>query len=50
MQDLAHWLEELGMSEYAQRFDENGIRYRCASPFNRSRPEGLLASCSGIGG
>ena len=25
MQDLAHWLEELGMSEYAQRFAENGI-------------------------
>jgi SAM domain (Sterile alpha motif) len=25
MQDLAHWLEELGMSEYAQRFVENGI-------------------------
>jgi class 3 adenylate cyclase len=25
MQDLAHWLEELGMSEYGQRFAENGI-------------------------
>jgi SAM domain (Sterile alpha motif) len=25
MHDLAHWLEELGMSEYAQRFAENGI-------------------------
>jgi SAM domain (Sterile alpha motif) len=25
MQDLAHWLEELGMSEYAQRFAENRI-------------------------
>ena len=25
MQDIAHWLEELGMSEYAQRFAENGI-------------------------
>jgi class 3 adenylate cyclase len=25
MQDLAHWLKELGMSEYAQRFAENGI-------------------------
>jgi SAM domain (Sterile alpha motif) len=25
MQDLAVWLEELGMSEYAQRFAENGI-------------------------
>jgi SAM domain (Sterile alpha motif)/Adenylate and Guanylate cyclase catalytic domain len=27
MQDLAHWLEELGMSEYAQRFAENGIDF-----------------------
>jgi SAM domain (Sterile alpha motif) len=26
MQQIAHWLEELGMSEYAQRFAENGIR------------------------
>jgi hypothetical protein len=25
MQDLAHWLEQLGMSEYAQRFAENRI-------------------------
>jgi class 3 adenylate cyclase len=25
MQDLEHWLEKLGMSEYAQRFAENGI-------------------------
>ena len=25
MRDLAHWLEELGMPEYAQRFAENGI-------------------------
>ena len=25
MQQIAHWLEKLGMSEYAQRFAENGI-------------------------
>jgi uncharacterized protein YjiS (DUF1127 family) len=25
MPDLAQWLEELGMSEYAERFAENGI-------------------------
>jgi hypothetical protein len=25
MQDLAQWLEKLGMSEYAQRFAENHI-------------------------
>ena len=27
MQDLAHWLEKLGMSEYAQRFVENDIDF-----------------------
>jgi len=31
MQDLAHWLEELGMSEYAQRFAENGIDFTILS-------------------
>jgi class 3 adenylate cyclase len=25
MRDLAHWLEELGMSEYTQRFAENDV-------------------------
>jgi class 3 adenylate cyclase len=25
MQDLAHWLEKLGLSGYTQRFAENGI-------------------------
>src|SRR4029077_9378200 len=25
MQDLAHWLEKLGMTEYAKRFAENDI-------------------------
>jgi hypothetical protein len=25
MQEVADWLEKLGMSEYAQRFAENGI-------------------------
>ena len=27
MQDLAHWLEELGMPEYTQSFVENGIDF-----------------------
>jgi SAM domain (Sterile alpha motif) len=27
MQDLAQWLEELGMSEYAERFAENRIDF-----------------------
>src|SRR5262245_6152512 len=25
MQEIAHWLETLGLSEYASRFSENGI-------------------------
>ena len=25
MEQIAEWLEKLGMSEYAQRFAENGI-------------------------
>ena len=27
MQQIADWLEKLGMSEYAQRFAENGINF-----------------------
>jgi hypothetical protein len=27
MQDLAQWLKELGLSEYAQRFAENDIDF-----------------------
>ena len=27
MQEIADWLEKLGMSEYAQRFAENGIDF-----------------------
>ena len=27
MQQIADWLEQLGMSEYAQRFAENGIGF-----------------------
>jgi SAM domain (Sterile alpha motif) len=26
-QEIEHWLEKLGMSEYAQRFAENGIDF-----------------------
>ena len=32
MQAIADWLEKLGMSEYAQRFAENGIDCRGAPP------------------
>ena len=31
MQQIADWLEELGMSEYAQRFAENGIDFSVVS-------------------
>ena len=27
MQEIEHWLEKLGMSEYAQRFAENDIDF-----------------------
>ena len=54
VQEIAEWLDKLGMSEYAQRFAENGIRYRCASPSDRSRPEGhwrpAWASAANAGG
>ena len=39
MQQIAEWLEKLGMSEYAERFAENGI-CRGAPPSDRSRPKG----------
>ena len=31
MREIADWLEKLGMSEYAQRFAENGIDV-CGTP------------------
>jgi hypothetical protein len=31
MQQIAQWLEKLGMSEYAQRFAENGIGFPALS-------------------
>ena len=39
MQQIADWLEKLGMSEYAQRFAENRIRSLGPSRSDRSRPE-----------
>jgi hypothetical protein len=42
MQDLAHWLEELGMSEYAQRFAAR----RCLA---HERAEGDVSTCHGDG-
>ena len=31
MQQIADWLKKLGMSEYAQRFAENGIDFSCSA-------------------
>ena len=49
MQQIADWLEKLGMSEYAQRFAENEIDF---SVLRHLTDQDLkeLASCSGIGG
>ena len=41
MQQIADWLEKLGMSEYAQRFAENGIDFCGPSRSDRSGPQGL---------
>ena len=40
MQQIAEWLEKLGMSEYAQRFAENGIDFARPTRPHRSRPQG----------
>jgi hypothetical protein len=37
MQNLAHWLEKLGMSEYARRFAGNGISAAALQPIKTSR-------------
>ena len=44
MQQIADWLEKLGMSEYAQRFAENGIDLSRPTPSDRSRPQGYWSS------
>ena len=48
MQDLAHWLEALGMSEYAQRFAENGIEFS-GLPSDRIKTSRISASYLGTG-
>jgi hypothetical protein len=35
-QQIADWLEKLGMSEYAQRFADNDIDYRRSQRADRS--------------
>ena len=47
MQQIADWLEKLGMSEYAQRFAENGIDFSVL-PHLTDHDLKSLASCSAI--
>ena len=49
MQQIADWLEKLGMSEYAQRFAENGIELRVLPDLTDQDLKDLV-SRSGIGG
>ena len=49
MQQIADWLEKLGMSEYAQRFAENDDRFLASSPISpikTSKKSGCLARSS----
>jgi SAM domain (Sterile alpha motif) len=39
MQQIADWLESLGMSEYAQRFADDDIDFAILGDLTRSRPE-----------
>ena len=50
MQQIADWLEKLGMSEYAQRFAENEIDFSVLRSPDRSRPQRYWCLRSGIGG
>ena len=49
MQQIADWLEKLGMSEYAGRFAENGINV-AALPPQLIKTSKISACCLGIGG
>jgi hypothetical protein len=49
MQQITDWLEKLGMSEYAQRFAENGIDLSVL-PDLTDQDLGSSASCSAIAG
>ena len=44
MQQIADWLEKLGMSEYAQRFAENGIDFSVLRRPDRSGPQRSASS------
>ena len=50
MQQIADWLEKLGMSEYAGRFAENGINVAALPHLTDQDLKRLSASSLGIGG
>jgi len=41
MQQIADWLEKLGMSEYAQRFSENGAGAEASKSARENALHGL---------
>ncbi len=41
MQEIADWLKKLGMSEYAQRFTENGIDFSVLRHLTDQDPKDL---------
>jgi hypothetical protein len=49
MQHIADWLEKLGMSEYTQRFAENGVDV-AALPHLTDQDLKDIGVCSGTGG
>ena len=50
MQQIADWLKKLGMSEYAERFAENGINVAALPHLTPIKTSRISASCLGIGG
>jgi hypothetical protein len=45
MQQLADWLEKLGMSEYAQPFDENRIDFSVLPDLTDQDLEKMAGNC-----
>ena len=48
MQEIADWLEKLGMSEYAQRFTENDIDFTILGDLTDQDLEKIGVRLSGI--
>ena len=45
--EMSDWLEKLGMSEYAQRFAENGIDFSVLRPTSRIKTSRISVSSLG---